>query len=82
MTSEPSASTPTSERLQPRTRGNGAGAEQGAERFLSKWIAVEKARARLRHAVLIVCPDVTGRTKERIAQSKRARAGSLAIIAD
>ena len=52
--------------------------EQGAERFMAKWIAEEKARARLRHAV--VCPNVTGRTKERIAQSKRARAGSLAIV--
>ena len=48
-------------------------AEQGA-----KWIAAEKARAGLRHAV--VCPNVTGRTKERIAQSKRARAGLLAIV--
>ena len=55
-------------------------AEQGAEHFMAKWIAVEEARAGLllRHAV--VCPDVTGRTKERIAQSKRARAGSLALI--
>ena len=43
-----------------------------------KLIAAEKARARLRHAV--VCPNVTGRTKERITQSKRARAGSLAIL--
>ena len=34
-----------------------------------KWIAAEKTRARLRHAV--VCPNVKGRTKERIAQSKR-----------
>ena len=25
-------------------------------------------------------PNVTGRTKERLAQSKRARAGSLAIV--
>ena len=49
-----------------------------AEYFLSKWIAAEKARAGLRHAV--VCPNVTGRTKERIAQSKRARAGSLALV--
>ena len=32
----------------------------------------------LRHAV--ACPNVTARTKERIAQSKRARAGSLAIV--
>ena len=27
-----------------------------------------------------ICPNVTGRTKERIAQSKRAHAGSLAIV--
>ena len=53
-------------------------AEQGAERFMAKWIAAEKGRARLRHAV--VCPNVTGSTKERIGQSKRARAGSLAIL--
>ena len=32
----------------------------------------------LRHAV--VCPNVTRRTEERIAQNKRARAGSLAIV--
>ena len=38
----------------------------------------EKAKAGQRHAV--VCPNVTGRTKERIAQSKRARAGSLALV--
>ena len=53
-------------------------AEQKAECFMAKWIAAEKARAGLRHAV--VYPNVTGRTKERIAQSKRARAGSLAIV--
>ena len=53
-------------------------AEQGAGRFMVKWIAAEKARAGLRHAIL--CPDVTRRTMERIAQSKRARAGSLAIV--
>ena len=52
-------------------------AEQGAERLVVKWIGAEKARAGLRHAV--VCLNVTGRTKERIAQVKRARAGSLAI---
>ena len=46
------------------------------EHFMAKWIAAEKAGAGLRHAV--VCPNVTRRTKERIAQSKRARAGSLA----
>ena len=45
---------------------------------MAKWIAAEKARAGLRHAV--VCPNVTGRTKERIAQSKRARAGSPAKV--
>ena len=52
-------------------------AEQGAEYFMTKWIVAEKAKAGLRHAV--VCPNVTGRTKERIAQSKRACAGSLAL---
>ena len=76
MTSELSVSTLTSGRLQPRECRKMA--ELGAEHFVAKWIAapVEKARAGLRHAV--VCPNVTGRTKERIAQSKRGRAGSLA----
>ena len=45
---------------------------------MAKWTAAEKARAGLRHAV--VCPNVTGRTKKMIAQSKRARAGSLALV--
>ena len=48
------------------------------EHFMAKWIAAEKARAGLRHAV--ACPNVMGRTKERIAQSMRARAGSLALV--
>ena len=36
-------------------------AEQGAEHFMAKWIAAEKARAGLRHAVVVVvvCPNVT-----------------------
>ena len=50
----------------------------GAEGLTAKWIAAEKVGAGLRHTV--VCPNVTGRTRERIAQSKRARAGSLAIV--
>ena len=54
-------------------------AEQGAEHFMAKWIASEKAKTGLRHA-MVVCPNVTGRTKKRIAQSKRARAGSLALV--
>ena len=52
--------------------------EQGAKRFVAKWIIAEKVRAGLRHAV--VRPTVTERTKERIAQSKRACAGLLAIV--
>ena len=48
-----------------------------AEHFMAEWIAAEEARAGLRHAV--VCPNVTGRTKKRIAQGERARAGSLAL---
>ena len=35
---------------------------------MAKLIAREEAKARPRHAV--ICPNVTGRTKERIAQSK------------
>ena len=53
-------------------------AEQGAEHFMAKWIVAEKTKAGLRHAV--VFPNVTGRTNKRIAQSKRARAGSLALL--
>ena len=53
-------------------------AEQGADHFVAKWIAAAKAKAGLRHSVL--CPNLTGRTKKRIAQSKRTRAGSLAIV--
>ena len=53
-------------------------AEQGAEYFMAKWIAAEKARAGLPHVV--VCSNVTERTKNRIVQSKRARAGSLAFV--
>ena len=40
--------------------------EQEAERFVGKWTATEKARARLRYAV--VCPNLTRRTKDRIVQ--------------
>ena len=45
---------------------------------MAKWITAEKVRAGLRHAV--VYPNMTERTKERIAQSKRARTGSLVIV--
>ena len=45
---------------------------------MAKWIVAEKARTGLQHVV--VCSNVTGRTKERKAQSKRARAGSLALV--
>ena len=52
--------------------------EQGAEHFMEKYIVAEKTKAVLLHAV--VCPNVTGRTKEKIAPSKRARAGSLPLL--
>ena len=45
---------------------------------MAKWTAEEKAKAGQRRA--LVCPNVTRRTKDRIAQSKRARAGSLATV--
>ena len=56
------------------------GRKQGAEHYniMAKWIPAEKAKAGLQHAV--VCPNVTGRTKKRIAQSKWASAGSLALV--
>ena len=48
---------------------------------MAKWIAAEKASTRLRRPVVAVAsPNVTGRTKERIALSKRARAGSPAMV--
>ena len=53
-------------------------AEQRVGHVMAKWIVAEKTKARLRHAV--VCLNVTGRTKERITQSKRSRAGSLALV--
>ena len=43
-----------------------------------KIAAAEKARAGLRYGV--VSPNVMGRTTERVAQSKCARAGLLAIV--
>ena len=45
---------------------------------MTRWFATERARAALRHAV--VSPNVTGRTKERVEQSKRARNGLLVTI--
>ena len=45
---------------------------------MAKWIAAEKARAGLRHAV--VCTNVTRTTEESIAQRKRDCAGSLALV--
>ena len=45
---------------------------------MAEWVAAEKVRAGLRHAV--VCLNVTGRAKNRISLSKRVRAGSLAIV--
>ena len=52
--------------------------EKRTEHFMAKRIVAEKTKAGLRHAV--VCPNVTGNTKERIAHSKRARAGTLALV--
>ena len=82
-TSELSVSTPASERLQPRTRGKGAKtAEQGAELFMAKWIAAEKVRAGLRHAVLVLYARTwrEGLRREQTAQSKRARVDSLVVV--
>ena len=53
-------------------------AERRVEHFMAKMIVADKTKAGLRPAV--VYPNVTGRTKKRIAQSKRVRAGSLAFV--
>ena len=46
---------------------------------MAKWVAAAaKARAGLLHAVL--CRNVTGSTKERIAQNKRGCAGLLVVV--
>ena len=49
-----------------------------AEFFTKNCIALDGARAALRHAVL--SPNLTGRTKERVSKSKRARTGLLATV--
>ena len=53
-------------------------AKQGAERFMVEWIAAEKVKAGLLHAV--VCPNITGRTKEGIARSNHVRVCLFAIV--
>ena len=45
---------------------------------MTKWIAAERAREALRHAE--TCPNLTGRTKERVAQRNRARIGFLEVV--
>ena len=77
--SELSASMLTSGQLRPRTRGGiaqDAGTRDGT--FHGKMNRYRESQAGLRHAV--VCPNVTERTKYRIAQSKRAHAGLLVIV--
>ena len=54
------------------------GTRQRAEHFMEKWTAAEEVEAELRHAV--ACPNVTGRIKDRIFQSKRAHAGLVTIV--
>ena len=61
--------------------GRGGMAQDGGtrgEHFMAKWIVAEKARAGLRHTVVGL--NVTGRTKERIAQRTRARSDSLVLV--
>ena len=77
-TSELSASTPASGRLQPRTRGNGAEPRNKGGTFHD-----EMDRCRESQGWTTVCsgmPERDGKTKERIVRSKRARAGSLVHV--
>ena len=50
----------------------------GGGTFHGEMNRCRESQAGLWHAV--VCPNVTGRTKDRITQSKLARAGSLALV--
>ena len=59
-------------------RAFGINADQWTTAAQDEGIAAEKARAGRRHAV--ACPNVTGRAKERIAQSKQDCASSLTIF--
>ena len=52
--------------------------EEGDECFKAKWIVAKKTKSGLQHVV--VCPNVTRRTRLRIAQSEQARAGSLVLV--
>ena len=61
--------------------GRGGMAQDGGTRdgtFHGEMNRCKLGRAELWHAV--VCPNVTGRTKDRIAQSKRVHTGSLAMV--
>ena len=77
-TSKLSTSTPTSRRLQPRTRGNGAIRRNKGGTFHGKIDRCRESQGWTTAAG--VCANVTERTEERIDQSKRARAGSLALV--
>ena len=77
-TSELSASTPISDDCNPGREGMAQNGRTRGGTFHGELIAADEARAGLRHEV--VCPNVTGRAKERIAQSKRARGGSLDLV--
>ena len=74
-TSDLSASTPTSGRLQPRTRGNGA-ERQNRGRNISWRNGSLRRKPRLDYGMQWYART----SKERIAQTKRARAGSLALV--
>ena len=56
-------------------------AEKGAGRFMGEMDRCRESQGWTTRRTVLICPNLTGSTKERIAQSKRARAGSPAIIA-
>ena len=64
-----------------RSGRGGRAQNEGVVRFMAKWFAADKVEAGLRYAVVVVeCPNVTRRTKARIAQSKRVRADTFPIV--
>ena len=60
--------------------GRGGMAQNGGIRGGTFHVKMDRCTAEEARAGLQLCPNVTGRTKERISQSKRARTGSLALV--
>ena len=78
-TSELSASTPTSGRLQPRTRGNGAERQNKGRNILRQNGSLQK-KTRLDYGIRSGMPERDGKERGEDNPKQAARAGSLALV--